>query len=414
MMLLLMLYTALVAWSAYNLYHPTYRPANIATLSFLVGLAAGELALHVVFWGMWFVAFLVLFGGVWGPVGALCFVVILLSWATMVRFYVTGYGAGDVMEDALQSALGSQYRDAIKPELAEKLGESIDENALRHPFKLRDPDVDLIKNIPFGNFGQLLDIRRPRGDINNAPVLLQIHGGAWTEKMGSKNEQALPLMNHMAKLGWVCVATSYRLSPTHTFPDHIIDIKECITWIKSHIADYGGRPDFIMLTGGSAGGHLTSLAALTPNDPAFQPGFEDVDTTVQGAVPFYGPKDFSDENGLQFNDGLREVLESSILKRSFSGNETFYRSLSPMHRIHADAPPFLIIHGDSDTLVPVQEGQLFAARLAEVSSAPVAWAEIPDAQHAFDLVPSLRSERVKFGVARFLAWNYSRHLENTG
>jgi acetyl esterase/lipase len=61
-----------------------------------------------------------------------------------------------------------------------------------------------------------------------------------------------------------------------------------IAWVRERVADYGGNPGFLALTGGSAGGHLTALAALTPNDAEYQPGFEQADTTVQAAVPFYG------------------------------------------------------------------------------------------------------------------------------
>ncbi len=412
MTLLLILFTATVAWSAWNLYNPIYQHPKMAAVSFLSGLGTGELALHVIFWEIWIFAFFVLFGSVWGFVGAVCFVIVAFSWASIALFYFSGYQARDEIDDALAAGLGDNYQNDIDDDVYDFEQEALDANAIRHPFRSKDPSVDLIKNVPFGNQGQSLDIRRPTGSVSDAPVLLQIHGGAWTEKMGSKNEQGLPLMNYMAKQGWVCVATSYRLSPTHTFPDHIVDIKQCIVWIKEHIAEYGGRPDFIMVTGGSAGGHLTMLATLSPNDPAFQPGFEDKDTTVQGAAPFYGPIDFTDQNQLANNDGLLEALETSVIKRSLAGNEDYYRSLSPLHRIHADAPPFLIIHGDKDTLVPIEEGRLFAEHLEEVSNAPVAYAEISNGQHAFDLVPSIRSEYTKFGVARFLSWCYSQHLKS--
>jgi len=89
-------------------------------------------------------------------------------------------------------------------------------------------------------------------------------------------------MSHLAELGWVCVAINYRLSPRSTWPDQIVDVKRALAWTKEHIAEYGGDPDWVAITGGSAGGHLSSLAALTPNDPQFQPGFEDADTSVAG------------------------------------------------------------------------------------------------------------------------------------
>ena len=83
-------------------------------------------------------------------------------------------------------------------------------------------------------------------------------------------------MSRMVELGWICVSINYSKSPRSKFPAHIIDVKRAIAWVRENIADYGGDPDFIAITGGSAGGHLASLAALTPNDPMFQPGFENV------------------------------------------------------------------------------------------------------------------------------------------
>ena len=106
--------------------------------------------------------------------------------------------------------------------------------------------------------------------------------------------QGYTLMSHMVELGWICVSINYSKSPRSAFPAHLVDVKRAIAWVRENIADYGGDPDFLAITGGSAGGHLASLAALTPNDPTFQPGFEDADTTVQAAAPYYGVYDFTD------------------------------------------------------------------------------------------------------------------------
>ena len=122
-------------------------------------------------------------------------------------------------------------------------------------------------------------------------MLFQVHGGAWVT--GMKEGQAEPLMGHLAERGWVCVAPNYRLSPRATWPDHIVDVKRALAWVKQNIAEHGGDPDFVVITGGSAGGHLCALTALTPNLAEWQPGFEDVDTSVVAAVPFYGVYDFT-------------------------------------------------------------------------------------------------------------------------
>src|SRR6478752_2110767 len=124
------------------------------------------------------------------------------------------------------------------------------------------------------------------------PALVQIHGGAWV--IGDKREQGIPLLNHMAANGWVGFNVNYRLAPRAKAPDQLIDCKRAIAWIREHAEEYGIDPDFICVTGGSAGGHLSSLVALTANDPVFQPGFEDSDTTVQAGVHFYGAYDMAD------------------------------------------------------------------------------------------------------------------------
>src|SRR5262249_42762608 len=143
----------------------------------------------------------------------------------------------------------------------------------------------------------LADIWRQR-DLprdGKAPVLVQVPGGAWA--IGWRRPQAYPLMSHLADRGWICVSLNYRVSPLHTWPDHIVDVKRALAWVKDNIASYGGDPDFVAITGGSAGGHLAALAALTPNDPAFQPGFEDADTSVVAAVPVYGRYDWVSTDG---------------------------------------------------------------------------------------------------------------------
>jgi acetyl esterase/lipase len=237
-------------------------------------------------------------------------------------------------------------------------------------------------------------------------VLIQVHGGAWV--IGDKQQQGLPLMTHMASLGWVCVAINYRLSPRSTFPDHIVDVKKAIAWVKEHIAEHGGDPGFVAITGGSAGGHLTALAALTPNDPEYQPGFESADTTVQAAVPFYGVYDFTNRNGVGRDDML-PYLARYVFKKRFDADRAAFDRASPMSRVNEDAPPFLIIHGSHDTLVPVEQGRLFAEMLRAVSRSPVAYAEIPGAQHAFEVFASARTAHVVRGVARFLAHVHAAH-----
>ncbi len=408
---LFLLLSLLFAWLAYNLYHPVYHHLKLSVLSFMAGWLTGELALHHIIWQVLLVSLFILGDAVQGFSGAFGFLLCVTSWLAMGYFYINGNEAEHEMNAALTEGLGEGYENQAKETFRTRFPLAPDLEAIKKPFSGMNPMIKAIKDIPFGHHQQTLDVYHARDDKDKRPVLLQIHGGAWTEKMGSKNEQGLPLMSHMAQRDWICVATSYRLSPKATFPEHIIDCKEAIVWIKEHIAEYGGDPDFIVVTGGSAGGHLSSLMALTANDPDFQPGFEEKDTSLQGAVPFYGVYDFTDKHGHQKHDGQREIFESSIMKMSFEGNEEAYEQVSPLYRICKDAPPFLIIHGDKDTLVPVEEARVFAHELRDISKNTVSYAEISGAQHAFDIFPSVRSEHVKYGVEKFLAITYSHYLE---
>jgi acetyl esterase/lipase len=207
----------------------------------------------------------------------------------------------------------------------------------------------------------------------------------------------------------VCVTINYRLSPRSPWPDHVVDVKKAIVWVKEHIAEYGGNPDFIVITGGSAGGQLSSLAALTPNEPEYQPGFEDADTSVQAAVPFYGVYDFTNRDGVGRGD-MRRFLEHLVMKRKYRDAPEVFDRASSMSRVHAGAPPFFVVHGKNDTLVPVGEARLFVRLLREVSRNPVAYAELPGAQHAFEVFSSVRTAHVVNAVERFVAYVYSDYL----
>jgi acetyl esterase/lipase len=266
-------------------------------------------------------------------------------------------------------------------------------------------------DISYGAYGSRnhLDIwRRPDVDRDGrAPVLLQVPGGAWMT--GSKRQQAYPLMSHLAELGWVCVAINYRLSPRSTWPDQVVDVKRALAWTKEHIAEYGGDPNWIAITGGSAGGHLSALAALTMNDPQFQPGFENADTSVRAAVPFYGVYDFT-QPGDSMHPMLAALLGKYVFKVSRTEIAEPFRIASPIAHISADAPPFFVLHGRNDSLVPVQQARAFTARLREVSRQPVAYAEMPFAQHGFDIFGSARAAHAAVAVEQFLAEIYERTM----
>jgi acetyl esterase/lipase len=312
-------------------------------------------------------------------------------------------------ESGLVEGLGSGYREELEARHAD-LEWRTPLRDLAWPFRQRAQGVEVLKDIPYapehGRRG-MLDVYRPEGDVADAPVLLQVHGGAWT--IGSKDNQGLPLMKHMASRGWVCFAINYRLSPRSTFPDHLVDVKRAIAWIREHGKEHGADPSFIAITGGSAGGHLTALAALTPNDPEYQPGFEEADTELQAAVPFYGVYDMAGVTGVPSVVRMRDrLLAPHVFKVDPATDLEPYEKASPILRVRRDAPPFYVIHGANDSLVKVGIAREFVRALRDVSDQPVAYTELAGAQHIFDLVPSVRSQHSVRGVDRFLRWAYDR------
>ncbi|WP_109470254.1 alpha/beta hydrolase [Mycolicibacter nonchromogenicus] len=332
-----------------------------------------------------------------------------LSWLGLAGLNYAGRTSNRPLTTALDAELGAGRRTESR-DLWKRPGPN--EEIAKAPRGVRMmrvwKDYATDSDIPYGEYGgrNTLDVWRHR-DLprdGRAPVLLQIPGGAWM--VGSKRGQAHPLMAHLVERGWVCVSINYRLSPRSTWPDHIVDVKRALAWTKAHIAEYGGDPDWVAVTGGSAGGHLCALTALTANDPRFQPGFADADTSVRAAIPFYGIYDFTGETGL--HPLLTPALGAYIFKQSRRRFPETYRDASPMTYIAPDAPPFFVLHGTNDSLVPVEQGREFADRLRKVSTNPVVYAELPLAQHAFDIFGSPRAAHTAVAVEHFLAEIYAR------
>lgn len=255
-----------------------------------------------------------------------------------------------------------------------------------------------------------LDVYLPLDDPEpgeKRPAVLQIHGGAWV--LGSKNEQGIPLLNHLASCGWVGFNVDYRLSPRAKFPHHLVDCKKALAWIREHADEYSVDPDFIVVTGGSAGGHLCALMALTQGDPQFQPGFEDADTSLQAAVPFYGVYDLTDRDQ-NYNSTFVRLMTDVVMGVGLEHSPEAWAAYSPIDRITEDAPPMFVIHGDKDVLVPVAIARSFVQRLKEVSRNVVVYAELRGAQHAFEIFPSFRTVHTVEYVERFLHHVHGQYL----
>jgi acetyl esterase/lipase len=369
------------------------RATPVLLPAFFAAWLTAELAPQLVVLTVLETAVFMLLGAVSGTRGVVALAVMGVNVVGLLRLVRSSEAAAGVADRAL-----AELPDG--PEPASDVEATSTFRRFFVPLSFRHPDVERVVDVPYSDLSKRhrLDVYRHKDHPTGCPTLLQVHGGGWV--IGDKREQGRPLMLHLASRGWVCFAPNYRLSPRATWPDHLVDVKRALAWVRTDGAAYGADPGFVVLTGGSAGGHLVALAALTANDPRYQPGFEEVDTSVSGCVPYYGVYDLAGETGTKAAKvRRRHVLERIVMKTT---EDQVYRDASPLEAIRADAPPFLVIHGRNDTLVPVAEARLFVERLRAVSSSPVVYIELPGTQHAFDVFPSIRSAHVVRAVGRFV------------
>lgn len=307
----------------------------------------------------------------------------------LVGLHRSSVAAADVLDRALAEAFGPDTPG---------IGGEPDPVPARAPLAglLVDRDVRYHDEAP----EQVLDIWRRPGlpAAARRPVLVYVHGGSWTG--GSKRAQSVYLTAQLAARGWVCVSIDYRLGPLHRWPAQIVDVKRALAWVRENIHRYGGDPSFVAISGGSAGGHLAALAAVTGNDPLFQPGFESADTSIQAAGLLYGVYDVTVLN----DDGLprlRNHVRSAMFDADFADDPGTWQAASPTLRLTADAPPMFVVHGDRDEVVEVTTARMFARRARQVSRQPFGYAELPYAHHAFDFLPSPRARATARAIARF-------------
>jgi acetyl esterase/lipase len=250
-----------------------------------------------------------------------------------------------------------------------------------------------------------LDVYEPSAPAQRLrPAVIYVHGGGL---MTGSRRQGVPLLTHLAANGWVAISIDYRLSPRATFPDHLVDVKRAIEWVREHAGNYHLDPTFVAIAGGSAGAHLSALAALTPGDERLPSRTLGADTSVSALVGLYGLYDLLDQQ--TYWPRLFNLFERWVFKTTLRESPGEYRWASPTYHDQRDAPPTLIVFGDRDSLVPAVQSQRFVKRLREESQKPVYSAQIPGGQHAFDLIPSWRTIGVVEVIERFLFDAYQRH-----
>lgn len=208
----------------------------------------------------------------------------------------------------------------------------------------------------------LLNIYRP--DVAGPlPAVIYLHGGGWAR--GDRSSDADARLIPFAAHGIAVLSIDYRLAPAFVYPAQIHDVKAAVRWARAHGTEYGLDTRRIGLWGSSAGGMLAALAGLSAGDPALEGALGDnagVSSAVQAVVNWCGPTDF-------VTTATRSPMEARLLPppaearlfgpRASEERVALAREASPIARVSAAAPPFLIMHGDRDRIVPIRDAQAF-------------------------------------------------------
>ena len=243
-----------------------------------------------------------------------------------------------------------------------------------------------VKYVPDGDEAQVLDIYYPETPAKKPlPLLVWIHGGGWSA--GSKSQ--MPYLYQLSR-GYVTASIEYRFSQKALFPAQIQDCQAAIRWLRAHAAKYSIDPERIGVGGGSAGGHLAALVGTSGGKAAFPKigGNEDQSDRVQAVCDIYGPTNFwtvitqaeqdkSVKNIFKWNNG---DPYSRLIGAKLGEDKQKCDAVSPVHYISPDNPPFLILHGDRDTLVPYAQSVELSDRLTK-AGVEVTLQRLPGAGH---------------------------------
>jgi acetyl esterase/lipase len=210
--------------------------------------------------------------------------------------------------------------------------------------------IDVWKDIEYANVkghSLKLDIYIPEKGSRPLPLVVYIHGGGWMA--GDKTEG---LANSVLQHGFALACVEYRFSQVTIFPAQIEDCKAAVRWLRAHASDYGYNPDKIGAWGDSAGGHLVSMLGVTSKHPELEgdEGNPEVSSQVQAVCDFYGPS-----NLLLMDPRIADSAVPKLLGGPIDQNQEKARKASPLFYVTSDACPFLIVHGDKDPIVPIQQ-----------------------------------------------------------
>lgn len=234
-----------------------------------------------------------------------------------------------------------------------------------------------------GHERQKLDLYLPPGATNPLPLIIWIHGGAW--KAGSKEN--CPALRYLER-GYAVASINYRLSQHAVFPAQIEDCKAAVRWLRAHAKEHRLDPEHFAAWGSSAGGHLVALLGTSGGVKAFEVGANpEVSSRVQAVVDFFGPSDFTQMSkyslpNAPFDHDAADSPEALLIGGAVQQNQAKAAKASPLTYVSRDDPPFLILHGNKDNIVPYQQSERLRDALKK-AGVPVTLKIIEGAGHGF-------------------------------
>ena len=249
-----------------------------------------------------------------------------------------------------------------------------------------------------GGVDQKMDIYHPVH--GNGALVMFIHGGGWS-KGDKESGSSAGIFAELLNRGYTVSSIDYRLAPEYQFPAQMQDVTCAVLYLKQHAKELGIDPARIGAYGTSAGGHLASLLGTTGGH-GYEMGITTLNAEVAAVVDLFGPTDLT----VKF-DGSQD----EIVMRAFGTTDRTSKELqqaSPIHRISADDPPFLIIHGEEDRLVPISQGESFYEALV-AAGVDAEFVPVANAGHGFTPVGGPISPNLT-EIAKRMADFFDAHL----
>lgn len=223
-----------------------------------------------------------------------------------------------------------------------------------------------------------LDVYLPEEEApeGGRPGIVFVHGGGW--KSGSKDDGVwASFPAHYAAKGYVCISVNYRLTADGGgFPACVHDVKNAVRWFRANADDLGLDPDRIGAYGNSAGAHLVSILGLVKKEAGLEGEGSHLDQSslVQAVCASATPADFLSWKGEPFsNRGLLAGDEATLAERAAAASPVTYAA--------GDAPPFLLVHAEDDSVVPIRQGAILEEKLKDAGAKGITWMTFEDGGH---------------------------------